>query len=328
MVEADSQFTFDLLKDICACDLQLNPNESYQFYHKNKKVTMPTTLELAGVGDNDLVLLRKVCPVAPPSSKSAQREAFVASQLAAIAERRGQLQTTMFDDETEALLARVAANPSALTSLRMTEPGIARALVSGKEAVRDSLQAKMVSDLRAAFDDDWALREAQQNPDTSESQRVILAHINKTKVAEQRQMAMEYMPELYTSVSMLYVRCKLNKQPAIAFIDSGAQISLLSLRFAQENGLEELIDRQYQGVATGVGIGKIVGRIHLCDLQLGSKHLQVSFSVIEGDLEFLLGLDLMKRYHMVLDLRRHALVLDGEPVPFLSESESAKRGNP
>ncbi|KAH0478516.1 MAG: uncharacterized protein KVP18_002845 [Porospora cf. gigantea A] len=328
MVEADSQFTFDLLKDICACDLQLNSEEAYQFYYKNQKVSMCTTLELAGVEDKDLVLLRRARPAAAPSSKSAQRDEFVASQLAIIAGRRGLPQTTMFDEETETLLARAAANPNTLTSLRMTEPGIARALENGKEAVRDALKAKMVADLHAAFDDDWALREAHQNPDTSESQRVILAHINRNKVAEQRAMAMEYMPELYTSVSMLYVHCKLNKKPVVAFIDSGAQISLLSQRFALENGLEDLIDRQYQGVATGVGIGKIVGRIHLCDLQLGSKHLQVSFSVIEGDLDFLLGLDLMKRYHMVLDLGKHALVLDGEPVPFLSEAESAKRGNP
>ena len=53
---------------------------------------------------------------------------------------------------------------------------------------------------------------------------------------------MEYNPEAFASVVMLYVDCEVNGFPIKAFVDSGAQVTIMSKPTAQRLGLMRLID--------------------------------------------------------------------------------------
>jgi DNA damage-inducible protein 1 len=58
-----------------------------------------------------------------------------------------------------------------------------------------------------------------------------------------------------------------------------------------------LVDKRYAGTAVGVGSCKILGKIHAADIEIEGKFLTCSFTIIENNsVEFLLGLDMMKRF--------------------------------
>ena len=59
---------------------------------------------------------------------------------------------------------------------------------------------------------------------------------------EQLKMALEVNPEAFVSVPMLYVQCLLNNVPVKAFVDTGAQMTVMTLKCAQACNLVEMID--------------------------------------------------------------------------------------
>ena len=67
-------------------------------------------------------------------------------------------------------------------------------------------------------------------------QRRLAEQIKQQNVHESFQKAMEYNPESFVPVEMLYVNCHLNKHPIQAFIDTGAQKSVIGTKMAEACG--------------------------------------------------------------------------------------------
>lgn len=72
---------------------------------------------------------------------------------------------------------------------------------------------------------------------------------------------------------MLYINARINKIPIQAFVDSGAQSTIMSESLAERCGynffnlrLMRLVDKRYAGTAVGVGSCKILGKIHAADI--------------------------------------------------------------
>ncbi|GBP97895.1 Protein DDI1 homolog 2 [Eumeta japonica] len=123
------------------------------------------------------------------------------------------------------------------------------------------------------------------------------------------------------SSSGTIMQCKF---PVKAFIDSGAQTTIMSAACAERCNIMRLVDTRWAGIAKGVGIQRIIGRIHMVQMRIEKDFLTTSFSVLEEQpMDMLLGLDMLKRHQCTIDLKRNVLHIGttGTETPFLPESE-------
>lgn len=181
--------------------------------------------------------------------------------------------------------------------------------------------------LRAVVDNVHRAQVIDQRPESAEAQAIIEDAIRRERVEENRLAALEHFPESFGSVTMLYVPAAVHRVPLLAFVDCGAQMTILSESAAQRCGLMPLLDERYAGVARGVGSAPILGRVHSAALAIGdSCVIQTAFSVLRGPgPDILLGLDTLRRHRCCIDLAAGVLRIGEYAIPFLPEHEIASQ---
>mmetsp|Transcript_8939 Transcript_8939/g.25500 ORF Transcript_8939/g.25500 Transcript_8939/m.25500 type:complete len:340 (-) Transcript_8939:127-1146(-) len=236
--------------------------------------------------------------------------------------------------DLEAFMDHFASNPAFQQQLEQQNPQFAHALRTRNGAAVTRMMNQIQQNRREELkrkQAELALLEA--DPFDPEAQARIASMIKQENVNENLNNAMENSPELFGNVIMLYVNMEVNAIPLKAFIDSGAQMTIMSKSCAQKCNLLHLLDERWQGIAKGVGQSKILGRIHSAPVKVGDKHLPCAITVLEQDgMEFLFGLDNLRRYQCSINLQSNNLEFPSldVAVPFLSEGELPKhmRGQP
>jgi len=214
-----------------------------------------------------------------------------------------------------------------LTQLENSNKPLADAVKSGSVTdVRTQMMMQSMEVSAKKFEEQKELKELMANPLDPEAQRKMAEMIRQTNVKENMELAMEEMPESFGRVIMLYVDAVVNGTAVKAFVDSGAQSTIMSVQCAERCGILRLVDRRFAGTAVGVGSCPIVGRVHMAPLRMGNAFFNCTFTVVDNpNMDFLFGLDMLKRHQCCIDLKRNVLVLqsDGksEDVPFLQEHD-------
>jgi len=207
-----------------------------------------------------------------------------------------------------------------LSLLKERNPHLADALHSAKEfkeILDEQRQEKAQQELER-------VRLLAADPFDLEAQAQIAEEIRMENVNLNMQNAMEYNPEAFAEVYMLYINCKINGHPVKAFVDSGAQMTIMSKSCAEKCNIMHLIDHRWQGMAVGVGKQKIIGRVHMGQMQIEDVFLSTSLTILEHQpMDILLGLDMLKRHQCCIDLKKNLLIIGttGTETAFLSESE-------
>ncbi|XP_068449976.1 protein DDI1 homolog 2 isoform X2 [Clinocottus analis] len=225
-------------------------------------------------------------------------------------------------DDPALLQQMLLSNPHELSLLKERNPPLAEALLSGDlERFTKVLQEQQQD--RAKREQE-RIRLLTADPFDLDAQAKIEEDIRQHNVEENMTIAMEEAPESFGQVVMLYINCKVNGHPVKAFVDSGAQMTIMSQACAERCNIMRLVDRRWAGIAKGVGTQKIIGRVHLAQVQIEGDFLPCSFSILEDQpMDMLLGLDMLKRHQCAIDLKKNLVLIGttGTETRFLPESE-------
>uniref|UniRef100_A0A7N0VFQ8 Ubiquitin-like domain-containing protein n=1 Tax=Kalanchoe fedtschenkoi TaxID=63787 RepID=A0A7N0VFQ8_KALFE len=150
-----------------------------------------------------------------------------------------------------------AVNPSAfqqqirddantMAQLFQADPELAQVILGNNlNKLQEVLRARHQhrSDLKRQQDEELALLYA--DPFDVEAQKKIEAAIRQKGIDENWAAALEHNPEAFARVIMLYVDMEVNGIPLKAFVDSGAQSTIISKSCAERCGLLRLLDHKH-----------------------------------------------------------------------------------
>ncbi|CAO1426666.1 unnamed protein product [Diamesa serratosioi] len=225
-------------------------------------------------------------------------------------------------DDPAMIRDMLLANPDQLALLQQNNPALSDAVLSGSLDNFATVLRRQFADKQQKQQQQMKLMKA--SPFDSDAQRLIAEEIRQKNIEANMEAAIEYNPETFGTVVMLYLNCKVNGYPVKAFIDSGAQATIMSSAAAERCNIMRLLDSRWAGIAKGVGVQKILGRIHMVQIQIENDFLTSSFSVLEQQpMDMLLGLDMLKRHQCCIDLKNNVLLIGttGTTTKFLTESE-------
>merc|ERR1719228_2191366 len=238
---------------------------------------------------------------------------------------RGQAQSvraSSAEEDPATIREMLLANPDQMAMLKQNNPKLSEALESGDlEAFSKVLKEQQESRKER---EQLRIRMMNADPFDLEAQRLIQQEIEQKNIDQNMELAMEASPESFGQVIMLYINCKVNGHDVKAFVDSGAQATIMSQAAAERCGIMRLVDTRWAGIAKGVGTQKIIGRVHMAQIQIEQEYLTSSFSILEAQpMDMLLGLDMLKKHQCTIDLRKNCLMIGttGTETKFLSENE-------
>lgn len=266
-----------------------------------------------GIKDGDVLLI---------SQRGAQSNLLDFSSIQVPGRQPQQQQGGGLEQNNPATVMELLRNsPHQLSLLKERNPPLAAAVERGDVEGFSRIWAQHQTDRMKKEQE--RLQLLMRDPMDPEVQKRIAEEIRLKNVESNMETAVEYAPESFGQVVMLYINCKVNGHVVKAFVDSGAQMTIMSRACAERCNIMRLVDTRWSGIAKGVGTQQIIGRVHLGEIQIGQDFLHSSFSILEQPMDMLLGLDMLKRHQCVIDLKLNELVIGttGTKTKFLSETD-------
>ncbi|KAM5125203.1 protein DDI1 homolog 2 [Mantella aurantiaca] len=337
-LEVDPDFELENFRALCELESGVPAEQALIIYAERPLTDNQRSLSSYGLKDGDVVILRQKDPAEARPAASLPAVGLPRIDFSSIAVPGTSREppppqppqppapdSTTFPqglDNPALLREMLLANPHELSLLKERNPPLAEALLSGD--LDRFTKVLLEQQQERARREQERIRLFSADPFDLDAQAKIEEDIRQQNIEENMTIAMEEAPESFGQVVMLYINCKVNGYPVKAFVDSGAQMTIMSQACAERCHIMRLVDRRWAGIAKGVGTQKIIGRVHLAQVQIEGDFLPCSFSILEEQpMDMLLGLDMLKRHQCSIDLEKNVLVIGttGTRTSFLPEAE-------
>ncbi|XP_020887696.1 DNA damage-inducible protein 1 isoform X2 [Arabidopsis lyrata subsp. lyrata] len=312
-LDVDSQETVENVKALLEVESNV-PIQQQQLLYNGNEMGNSDKLSALGVKDDDLLMMM-VSNASSGATSAAGSDLGMNPDGSAL--------------NPAAFQQHIRGDSNLMGQLFQNDPELAQ-VISGSDLnkLQDVLRARhrQRSVLQRQKEEELALLYA--DPFDVEAQKKIEAAIRQKGIDENWEAALEHNPEGFARVIMLYVDMEVNGVPLKAFVDSGAQSTIISKSCAERCGLLRLMDQRYKGIAHGVGQSEILGRIHVAPIKIGNNFYPCSFVVLDSpNMEFLFGLDMLRKHQCTIDLKENVMTVGGGEVsvPFLQEKDIPSR---
>jgi len=169
------------------------------------------------------------------------------------------------------------SNPYELDQLLENDPELGQALLCDDENfLMQHLTKKKVKQMENKMKEQQNINRLESDQFNADYQKEIEKRIAEERHNKEIEKIYQENPELLVPTTMLYIPMKINDKDVQAFIDTGAQSTIMSKDFAENLGISKMIDTRYQGKAVGVGSCTILGKIHALEVTIADD---VKFTV-------------------------------------------------
>jgi len=109
------------------------------------------------------------------------------------------------------------------------------------------------------------------------------------------------------------------------YIDSGAEMSIITRDVIKILDLEDIVDIEVNGNVSSIGNQPvpIFGKVHIVDVKIMDKKFPFSLIVIDKketrDMSLILGLDMLIKHKCSIDFEKNLLIIGGIEVNFITK---------
>ncbi|KIL70360.1 hypothetical protein M378DRAFT_619573 [Amanita muscaria Koide BX008] len=220
------------------------------------------------------------------------------------------------EQDSEMMRLQILGNPELMRQLQQTQPELASAVQSNPTRFAELLRQTRERQYEVEMARQRELELLNADPFDVEAQRRIEEAIRQHAVIENMEHALEYSPESFGRVTMLYEPGMRRSLRYYAFSGSTIRWNCSWSRDCKNSRTSTQCSTQIIRLVPSLRL-----HYHGGQSTMSIFYILLTLRTQGRDVDLLLGLDMLKAHQACVDLQKNVLRIQGREVRFLSEHE-------